>query len=782
MMAAPVLLNWRRVSSFTGPVPRSRHGHRVVVIRELMIIFGGGNEGIADELHVYNTATNQWFLPAVRGDIPPGCAAHGFVCDGTRILVFGGMVEFGRYSNELYELQASRWLWKKLKPQPPSSGSPPCPRLGHSFSLHGSKCFLFGGLANESEDTNNNVPRYLNDFYELELSPGTGVVGWNIPPTKGTPPSPRESHSAVVYKDSGKSKLFLFGGMSGCRLGDLWQLDIETMTWTSPEINGAVPLPRSLHTANVIGNRMYIFGGWIPQTIPEDNQWKCTNSFSYMDLDTIEWTTLMSDCQEDRKNWPRPRAGHCAVTIGKRLYIWSGRDGYKKAWNYQVCCKDLWYIDTEKPPPPSQVQLIRATINSFHVKWDELPTVECYLLQLNPESPTSIVSGTPAPISDFTALNSQGNINSVVHRAPLHFLQSGLVYSQSLVESADSGVSPQQTVNYILSPALKVDICDQNRNSSTANKIQNPPSNYLQPHSAADHEVVDMKITLTEKQAPSGGSVQLNGPHTSSKVGDVRHTDIRLLTPEVPASCIVSSAQTMIRNLCPQKAAVKDAQKQWCDVGIFKTSSAVVTQFFLLPEGKQDTSKKGDDTDIPDYTLLKKHDLLPGSVYRFRVAAINGCGKGPFSKISEFKTCIPGFPGAPSSVKITKSVDCIHLSWETPSSPTGNILEYSAYLAIRTPQLSEALNQLVFMKIYCGLKTSCTVTAAQLANAHVDCSSRPAVVFRISAKNEKGYGPATQVRWLQDSSKNRKEAKNTEKQCMRTSQSRENVRFKMEGP
>lgn len=51
------------------------------------------------------TATNQWFIPAVRGDIPPGCAAYGFVCDGTRLLVFGGMVEYGKYSNDLYELQ-----------------------------------------------------------------------------------------------------------------------------------------------------------------------------------------------------------------------------------------------------------------------------------------------------------------------------------------------------------------------------------------------------------------------------------------------------------------------------------------------------------------------------------------------------------------------------------------------------------------------------------------------------------------------------------------------------
>ena len=51
--------------------------------------------------------TNQWFSPATRGDAPPGCAAFGFVVDGTRILLFGGMVGNNRYSNELYELEVS---------------------------------------------------------------------------------------------------------------------------------------------------------------------------------------------------------------------------------------------------------------------------------------------------------------------------------------------------------------------------------------------------------------------------------------------------------------------------------------------------------------------------------------------------------------------------------------------------------------------------------------------------------------------------------------------------
>ena len=46
-------------------------------------------------------ATNQWFAPTVRGEKPSGTAAFGFICDGVRLLIFGGMVEYGRYSNEV---------------------------------------------------------------------------------------------------------------------------------------------------------------------------------------------------------------------------------------------------------------------------------------------------------------------------------------------------------------------------------------------------------------------------------------------------------------------------------------------------------------------------------------------------------------------------------------------------------------------------------------------------------------------------------------------------------
>ncbi|XP_054710138.1 host cell factor 2-like [Uloborus diversus] len=412
-MAAPIL-KWKRVTNTTGQAPRPRHGHRAVAIKDLMIVFGGGNEGIVDELHVYNTTSNQWFIPPVKGDIPPGCAAYGFVCDGTRLLVFGGMVEYGKYSNELYELQASRWEWKRLKPRTPKNQPPPCPRLGHSFTLIGNKVYLFGGLANDSDDPKNNIPRYLNDLYTLELRSYSNSMMWDIPQYCGQPPPPRESHTAVAYtgKSDKHARLIVYGGMSGCRLGDLWQLNIDTMTWSKPVVQGLSPLPRSLHSATLIGHRMLVFGGWVPLVMDDnkaaahEKEWKCTNTLASLNLETMTWEALAMDGFEDAV--PRARAGHCSVAINSRLYIWSGRDGYRKAWNNQVCCKDLWFLETEKPSSPSRVQLIRASTNSLEVHWGSVPTADSYLLQLQrydmpPTSPQMPGTGcAPTPTSPVT--------------------------------------------------------------------------------------------------------------------------------------------------------------------------------------------------------------------------------------------------------------------------------------------------------------------------------------------------------------------------------------------
>jgi len=402
------VLKWKKILDPIGPQPRPRHGHRAVAIKDLLIVFGGGNEGIVDELHVYNAANNQWFIPQTSGDIPPGCAAYGLVVDNTRLLIFGGMVEYGKYSNELYELQASRWHWSKLQPRPPLYHMSPCPRLGHSFTLIGNKVYLFGGLANDSNDPKNNIPRYLNDLYTLDIS-SPDALAWDIPETVGDFPPPRESHTAVAYTDSrGKCKLIIYGGMSGCRLGDLWTLDIDTMSWNRPIVLGPKPLPRSLHTAVTIKNRMFVFGGWVPFVeevkLPiHEKEWKCTNQLACLNLETMTWEELNMDMNED--NMPRARAGHCAANIQTRMYVWSGRDGYRKAWNNQVCCKDLWYLEVDKPQKCAKNQLVRASTNALEIVWNSVPTADAYILQIQKyDQPADTAAPTPPTMIDYSLL------------------------------------------------------------------------------------------------------------------------------------------------------------------------------------------------------------------------------------------------------------------------------------------------------------------------------------------------------------------------------------------
>jgi host cell factor len=322
-----------------------------------------------------------------------------------------------------------------------------------------------------------------------------------------------------------------------------------------------------------------------------ETEWKCTNSLACFNLETMTWEKCPEYPEaDDRDDVVGPRAGAAAAVVGTRMYVWSGRDGYKKVWNNQLCCPDLFFLETEIPPPPTRVQLVRAGTTSLELLWTAISSADNYLLQVQ-EYVSSPAPANPPP------------------------------------------------------PAVK---------SEENPKPSEPPS-------------------------------------------------------------------------------------KWYDVDVIKGTQYTVTAYQVPME----------DPTKPNETKLQRVELHHGKAYKFRVCGLNSCGRGPFSEVAAFKTCVPGYPGAPSAIRISKSSEGAHLSWEPPANSAGPISEYSVYLGLK-PQAGAQPGTMAFARVYCGSGSSCVVSHAQLGSAHIDVTSKPAIIFRIAAKNEKGYGPATQVRWLQD--------------------------------
>ena len=78
---------------------------------------------------------------------------------------------------------------------------------------------------------------------------------------------------------------------------------------------------------------------------------------------------------------------------------------------------------------------------------------------------------------------------------------------------------------------------------------------------------------------------------------------------------------------------------------------------------------------------------------------------------------------------------------------------HAVYLAIKVsiPLETAPPGQMSFLKVYNGSSPNCVISSAYMNTAFLDrLNNKPAYILRIAARNIKGYGPATQIRWLQD--------------------------------
>ncbi|XP_059579413.1 kelch domain-containing protein 1 isoform X1 [Alligator mississippiensis] len=276
---------WKKITNFKGQPPTPRDKLSCWVYKDRLIYFGGygcrkHNElsdcfdvhdafwegqiywGWHNDVHVFDTNTQTWFQPTIRGGEPPQPrAAHTCAVLGNKGYIFGGRVLQSRM-NDLHCLNLDTWTW---------SGS--CLSLCKTMEYN---CFddksvwiplkmIYTQNQNEHISYSKNQPWTAKTHVSVHTTPltifmaPTSIYNASIH-TNGEKPKDRSWHTLTSVGDD---KLFLFGGLSSDNvpLSDGWIHSTTTNGWRQlthlPKSR-----PRLWHTA-CLGKEgeVMVFGG-----------------------------------------------------------------------------------------------------------------------------------------------------------------------------------------------------------------------------------------------------------------------------------------------------------------------------------------------------------------------------------------------------------------------------------------------------------------------------------------------------------------------------------------
>ncbi|CAK1546692.1 unnamed protein product [Leptosia nina] len=201
-------------------------------------------------------------------------------------------------------------------------------RVNHAAVCVGDKIYSFGGYCSV-EDYRVFEPISV---HVLDIT----VFKWSPVEYKNASDAPfqRYGHSCVGYGD----KIYMWGGRNDTiACYTVFCFDTKTLEWSNPTVTGVMPNGKDGHSACIIGNKMYIFGGFDYLT----DQY--TNNMHYLNLDTMDWSYVHA-----KGTPPLGRDFHTALAYGDRMYIFGGRADFSRPHiiENEIYCDNVYYFNT----------------------------------------------------------------------------------------------------------------------------------------------------------------------------------------------------------------------------------------------------------------------------------------------------------------------------------------------------------------------------------------------------------------------------------------------------
>lgn len=260
--------------------PTARSLHASAVWRDQMFIFGGyDGTSRRNDFYSFHFKHRMW----------------------TRIDERVGHAPSQGDSNATENANDAQHLFPNVNINGQVGGQPPSPRDRHSAVVYGNGFYVFGGFDGHAR---------VNDLYKYDID--ENVWSRIIPSSLSTGiPTPRHSHSAVVYQNA----MYIFGGYDGSYSCNVYKYDFLNNVWTSVNTVGRIPRARYRASCVVYNDTMIIHGGHDGTRHLSDTH--------VLDMNTKCWTSLANV----RGTTPFPRDSQVGFLHDNAMYIFGGSAG-----------------------------------------------------------------------------------------------------------------------------------------------------------------------------------------------------------------------------------------------------------------------------------------------------------------------------------------------------------------------------------------------------------------------------------------------------------------------
>ncbi|XP_055352863.1 kelch domain-containing protein 3-like [Paramacrobiotus metropolitanus] len=266
-----------------------------------------------------------------RLDGGPKKVNHAAVAIDDKIYSFGGYCSGEDFESnrpmEIYVLQTATLRWKALPP-PTGGFDEDCRQSQVPFHRYGhsavvwQQCVLIWGGRNDLDGACNTL--YVYD---------TQRAVWWRPAVQGIVPEKRDGHAATILGDD----MYIFGGFEeqGDRFSsELYRLHIPTMTWHHVVPAGLRPMPRDFATMQVVDGHLLLWGG--RGDLDEEG----------LHTGTEKYENFLHEYDVEHNAWlhhvlryaPPARRSHASFLHQGRMHIFGGFNG-RDHFN------DLWVFD-----------------------------------------------------------------------------------------------------------------------------------------------------------------------------------------------------------------------------------------------------------------------------------------------------------------------------------------------------------------------------------------------------------------------------------------------------